>query len=41
MHEQQVIKAASVEWTAPIVIVPEKDGTVRICIDCKNPNALK
>lgn len=40
MREQKLIEQATTEWTAPIVFVPSKDGTLRFCVDYGRLDAL-
>lgn len=35
-----VIEASESEWSSPIVIVPKKDGSLRVCIDFRKLNAI-
>lgn len=39
MLELGVIEPSKSEWSSPIVIIPKKDDTLRICIDFRKLNA--
>lgn len=39
MLELGVIEPSDSEWSSPIIIVRKKDGSLRICIDFRKPNA--
>ena len=40
MEQQGIIERSSSEWAAPIVLVKKKDGTLYMCIDYKQLNAV-
>ena len=41
MVEQGVaVPAPPTDWAAPIVFAPKKDGTLRLCVDYRKPNAM-
>lgn len=40
MLKHQVISPAQTEWASPIVFTPEKDCTLRFCIDYSKPYAV-
>lgn len=39
MKELRVIEPSSSEWSSPMVIIPKKDGSLRVCIDFRKLNA--
>ncbi len=39
MKELGVIEPSTSEWSSPLVIVPKKDGTLRVCINFRKLNA--
>ena len=40
MIEMDVVEPSSSEWSSPIVIVPKKDGSLRVCMDFRKVNAI-
>ena len=40
MLELDVTEPSTSEWSAPIVLVKKKDGTIRFCIDCRRLNGV-
>lgn len=40
MIGENIIECAQKEWTVPIVLVPNKDGTFQFCIDYCKLNAV-
>ena len=40
MEAQSIIKPATSEWAAPIVIVGKSVGTIRLCVDYRQLNTI-
>ena len=40
MKEHGIIRSSINEWAAPIVLVPNKDGTLHLCVDYRRLNSL-
>ena len=40
MERESIISRSASEWTAPIVLVKKKDGTLRMCIDYRRLNSI-
>ena len=40
MQDHGIIEPAASDWAAPIILVKKKDGTIRLCIDYRQLNAV-
>ena len=40
MQERDIIVLSKSPWASPIVLVPKKDGSIRLCVDYRKANEI-